>query len=83
MGQVGIGPTVFPMSRFYRPLQSPLCVLTHIGGTGWNRTSDTLSFNQVLYQLSYKGKSVTSWFYLPKRLKAHRNIHQLYRLRAA
>ena len=53
MGQVGIGPTVFPMSRFYRPLQSPLCVLTHIGGTGWDRTSDTLSFNQVLYQLSY------------------------------
>lgn len=53
VGQVGIGPTVFPMSRFYRPLQSPLCVLTHIGGTGWDRTSDTLSFNQVLYQLSY------------------------------
>lgn len=23
------------------------------GGTGWNRTNDTLGFNQVLYQLSY------------------------------
>ena len=41
------------MSRFYGPLQSPAMRTDPYGGTGWNRTSDTLSFNQVLYLLSY------------------------------
>ena len=42
-----------PGSRFYRPLQSPAMRTDPYGGTGWNRTNDTLGFNQVLYQLSY------------------------------
>ena len=41
------------MSRFYRPLPSPTGHTDPYGGTGWNRTNDTLGFNQVLYQLSY------------------------------
>ena len=53
MGQVGIEPTVFLMSRFYGPLLSPTERTDPYGGTGWIRTNDTLGFNQVLYQLSY------------------------------
>lgn len=53
VGQIGVEPTVFLMSRFYRPLQSPAMRTDPYGGTGWNRTNDTLGFNQVLYQLSY------------------------------
>ena len=53
MGQVGIEPTVFLMSRFYGPLLSLTERTDPYGGTGWNRTNDTLGFNQVLYQLSY------------------------------
>ena len=30
MGQVGLEPTVFQKSRIYSPLQSPLCILTHM-----------------------------------------------------
>ena len=30
VGQVGVEPTVNPTSRIYSPLQSPLCLLTHI-----------------------------------------------------
>lgn len=53
VGQVGLEPTMFQTSRIYSPLQSPLCILTHIGGTGWNRTSDAEGFNLSLYQLNY------------------------------
>ena len=48
VGQVGIEPTVFLMSRFYGPLPSPAGRTDPYGGTGWNRTNDTLGFNQVL-----------------------------------
>ena len=57
VGQIGVEPTVFLMSRFYRPLQSPAMRTDPYGGTGWNRTNDTLGFNQVLYQLSYASMS--------------------------
>ena len=30
VGQVGLEPTVFQKSRIYSPLQSPLCILTHM-----------------------------------------------------
>ena len=30
VGQVGVEPTVFLVSRVYSPLQSPLCILTHV-----------------------------------------------------
>ena len=34
----------------------PLNYTRKKGGPGQNRTADTLSFNQVLYQLSYRAK---------------------------
>ena len=30
VGRVGVEPTVYPTSRVYSPLQSPLCTSTHI-----------------------------------------------------
>ena len=36
VGQVGIEPTVYLTSRFYRPLQSPAMRTDPYGGTGWN-----------------------------------------------
>ena len=34
VGQVGLEPTVFQKSRIYSPLQSPLCILTHMAEAG-------------------------------------------------
>lgn len=40
VGQVGFGPTVFLMSRFYRPLPSPIWILTHVvAGAGFEPAS--------------------------------------------
>ena len=39
VGQVGVVPTVFLVSRVYSPLQSPLCILTHVDCGSWTRTS--------------------------------------------
>ena len=34
VGQVGLEPTMFQKSRIYSPLQSPLCILTHMAEAG-------------------------------------------------
>ena len=34
VGQVGLEPTLYPTSRIYSPLQSPLCTLTHMAEDG-------------------------------------------------
>ncbi len=45
-----------PKERIYSPprLATSLPLRFKKGGLGQNRTADTLSFNQVLYQLSYQ-----------------------------
>ena len=42
-----------PKERIYSPPRLATSLPLH-GGLGRNRTADTLSFNQVLYQLSYQ-----------------------------
>lgn len=40
VGQVGFEPTTFLMSRFYRPLPSPIWILTHVvAGAGFEPAS--------------------------------------------
>jgi hypothetical protein len=43
-----------PKERIYSPPRLATSLPLHNGGLGQNRTADTLSFNQVLYQLSYQ-----------------------------
>lgn len=40
VGQVGIEPTMFPMSRFYRPLQSPAMRTDPYGSASRDRTGN-------------------------------------------
>lgn len=53
VGQVGFEPTVFLMSRFYRPLRSPA---THTDPYWWNRLGSNQrlpGFNWTLCLLGY------------------------------
>ena len=47
-----------PKERIYSPPRLATSLPLH-GGLGRNRTADTLSFNQVLYQLSYQAIILT------------------------
>ncbi len=43
-----------PKERIYSPLRLAASLSLLMDGPRQNRTADTLSFNQVLYQLSYR-----------------------------
>ena len=52
VGQVGIEPTVFLMSRFYRPLQSPAMHTDPYGGERRTRTQCRMSWHDPLSRRS-------------------------------
>ena len=53
IGRVGLEPTTFLPSQFYRLLASPICIPA-VNGTGRDRNCGAWSFNPSLYHLSYR-----------------------------
>ena len=47
VGQVGVEPTMYPTSRVYSPLQSPLCLLTQISAVRWKQPQTPLRLSLI------------------------------------
>ena len=47
VGQVGVEPTMYPTSRVYSPLQSPLCLLTQIRAVRWKQPQTPLRLSLI------------------------------------
>lgn len=47
VGRVGVEPTVYPTSRVYSPLQSPLCVSAQIHAVRWKQPQTPLRLSFI------------------------------------